>query len=79
MSKANREYNDIVFRDLFSTDTRALDLYNALTDSQFTIGDGLRFTTLEKAFSHVGHNEKILERCESLRGYAVFWAGFVKI
>ena len=49
MSRANREYKDSVFRDLFSTDETALDLYNALTDSRFTVGDGLRFTTLENA------------------------------
>jgi len=49
MSKANREYKDSVFRDLFSTDTTALELYNALTDSRFTVDDGLRFTTLENA------------------------------
>jgi len=49
MSKANREYKDSVFRNLFHSEKTALDLYNALTDSRFTIDDGLRFTTLENA------------------------------
>ena len=49
MSQANREYKDSVFKDLFSDEETALDLYNALTGSRFTIDDGLCFTTLENA------------------------------
>ena len=49
MSKANREYKSSVFKALFQDDAAALDLYNALTDSRFTVDDGLRFTTLENA------------------------------
>ena len=49
MSQANREYKNSVFKDLFSDKATALDLYNALTDSSFTIDDGLCFTTLENA------------------------------
>ena len=47
MSKANRKYNDSVFKSLFGEEESALNLYNALTDNHFTIEDGLRFTTLE--------------------------------
>ena len=47
VNKANREYKNSVFKDLFSDEATALDLYNALTDSRFTIDDGLCFTTLE--------------------------------
>jgi len=49
MNQTNREYKNSVFKDLFSDEETALDLYNALTDSSFTIDDGLRFTTLENA------------------------------
>ena len=49
MSHTNREYKNSVFKDLFSDEASALDLYNALTDSSFTIDDGLCFTTLENA------------------------------
>ena len=47
MSKVNREYRNSVFKSLFNEDAPLLDLYNALTDSRFTLDDGLRFTTLE--------------------------------
>jgi len=47
MSKANREYKNSVFKNLFHEVDRALELYNALTDSRFTMADGLCFTTLE--------------------------------
>ena len=49
MSRPNREYKDSVFKDLFSDEAAALDLYNALTGRRFTIDDGLCFTTLENA------------------------------
>jgi hypothetical protein len=38
-----------VFKDLFHDEAAALELYNALTGSRFTLDDGLRFTTLENA------------------------------
>jgi hypothetical protein len=47
MSAANREYKNSVFKNLFHDAERALELYNALTDSRFTVSDGLSFTTLE--------------------------------
>ena len=49
MCAANREYKSSVFKDLFHNEMAALNLYNALTGSRFTIDDGLRFTTLENA------------------------------
>ena len=49
MGKPNREYKSSMFKDLFNNVTAALELYNALTNSRFTVGDGLRFTTLENA------------------------------
>ena len=49
MSKANREYKSSVFKALFHDDVPALDLYNALSGSSFTVDDGLCFTTLENA------------------------------
>ena len=49
MSQPNREYKDSVFKDLFSDEAAAIDLYNALTGRRFTIDDGLCFTTLENA------------------------------
>ena len=47
--KPNREYKNSVFKDLFHDEATALELYNALTGSRFTIEDGLCFTTLENA------------------------------
>jgi len=49
MSLPNREYKNSVFKNLFTQAERALELYNALTDSRFTVDDGLCFTTLENA------------------------------
>ena len=49
MCAANREYKNSVFKDLFSDGKTALELYNALTDSNFTLDDSLCFTTLEDA------------------------------
>ena len=49
MCAANREYKSSVFKDLFHDEAAALELYNALTDSRFTLDDGLCFTTLENA------------------------------
>jgi hypothetical protein len=49
MSKANREYKSSMFGDLFNKEESALELYNALTGSRFTLSDGLRFTTLNDA------------------------------
>jgi len=49
MSKLNREYKNSVFKDLFSDEAAVLKLYNALTNSHFTLDDGLNFTTLENA------------------------------
>ena len=49
MSKPNREYKNSVFQDLFHKIEPALELYNALTDSRFTVADGIRFTTLNDA------------------------------
>ena len=49
MGKPNREYKSSMFKDLFSNVTAALELYNALTSSHFTVDDGLFFTTLENA------------------------------
>jgi hypothetical protein len=48
MVKPNREYKDSVFKNLFASSKRmALKLYNVLTDSRFTLHDGLFFTTLD--------------------------------
>ena len=47
MSLPNREYKNSLFKNLFHEEGRALELYNALTDSRFTVDDGLCFTTLE--------------------------------
>ena len=47
--KPNRKYKNSVFKDLFHDEATALELYNALTGSRFTIEDGLCFTTLENA------------------------------
>ena len=47
MSLPNREYKNSVFKNLFHEVDRALELYNALTNSRFTVDDGLCFTTLE--------------------------------
>ena len=49
MCTANREYKNSVFKDLFHDEAAAIDLYNALTGSRFTIDDGLCFTTLDDA------------------------------
>jgi len=49
MVKPNREYKNSLFKDLFHDETTALELYNALTGGNFTLRDGLRFTTLENA------------------------------
>ena len=49
MSSANREYKNSVFKSLFHDEMQALELYNALTDSRFTVDDGVCFTTLENA------------------------------
>jgi hypothetical protein len=38
-----------MFKDLFHDASAALELYNALTGSRFTVDDGLCFTTLENA------------------------------
>jgi len=45
MSAANREYKNSVFKNLFHDTERALELYNALTDSRFTAYDDLSFTS----------------------------------
>ena len=49
MGAANRQYKNSVFKDLFHDEAAALNLYNALTGSRFTMHDGLHFTTLDNA------------------------------
>ena len=49
MYRANRKYKDSLFKDLFHDEAAAIELYNALTGSHYTVGDGLSFTTLEDA------------------------------
>ena len=49
MVKPNRGYKNSLFKDLFHDEAAALELYNALTDGNFTRRDVLRFTTLENA------------------------------
>ena len=49
MPAANRKYKNSVFKALFHDEAAAIELYNALTGSRFTIDDGFCFTTLDDA------------------------------
>ena len=48
--KANRQYKDRLFKFVFSKKKYALQLFNLLTDSNYTNEDELQITTLKDSF-----------------------------
>ena len=55
--KANPQYQDSLFRALFSTPEKAIELYNALEDTHYGPDTPVDMTTLEEVFFHDRKND----------------------
>lgn len=76
----NREYKSDVFSMLLENPQNALDLYNAVNNSEYTDSNLVEMCALDKGISltctvyniNYGKNRELLEKCTFLKEYMIF-------